>query len=334
MSGKSLVGLVCLLAGIGLLALSLTSGPSAAIAQGSRSVAADASTEVFAGTSRPASPSVPGSAAWALDLLPLLDVTDEPPPVPYERDDYDNGWQDVDGDCQSARHEVLIIESAEPVAFTDASECKVEVGLWNDPYAPIEMRLASEASIDHVVSLANAHRSGAANWTTERKRAFANDLDDPATLAVSAPDINGQKGSAGPEDWLPNDPFLACSYAIDWVRIKTRWELSVNSAELAALVDVLADCPADHAPAPHHAVPFRIVTFDNDVERPEQAIAAGDPDRCDPAYPSVCIPVSAIDLDCADVEPEYFPVESRDPHGFDGDDDGIGCETPAERGTR
>ena len=48
---------------------------------------------------------------------------------------------------------------------------------------------------------------------------------------------------------------------------------------------------------------------------------------CDPSYPTVCIPSPPPDLDCADVPFRRFKVVPPDPHGFDGDRDGIGCET-------
>ncbi len=48
--------------------------------------------------------------------------------------------------------------------------------------------------------------------------------------------------------------------------------------------------------------------------------------RCDPSYPDVCIPPPPPDLDCADVPCRRFRVLPPDPHRFDGDHDGIGCE--------
>jgi hypothetical protein len=49
--------------------------------------------------------------------------------------------------------------------------------------------------------------------------------------------------------------------------------------------------------------------------------------RCDPAYPDFCIPPPPPDLNCADVAPHAnFTVRPPDPHGFDRDRDGIGCE--------
>jgi len=49
--------------------------------------------------------------------------------------------------------------------------------------------------------------------------------------------------------------------------------------------------------------------------------------QCDPAYPSVCIPSPPPDLDCGDISYRGFTVLPADPHGFDGDNDGIGCES-------
>jgi micrococcal nuclease len=48
---------------------------------------------------------------------------------------------------------------------------------------------------------------------------------------------------------------------------------------------------------------------------------------CDPAYPDVCIPSPPPDLDCKDIPYRRFSVLPPDPHHFDVDGDGIGCET-------
>jgi micrococcal nuclease len=50
------------------------------------------------------------------------------------------------------------------------------------------------------------------------------------------------------------------------------------------------------------------------------------PGRCDPSYPDVCIPPPPPDLDCKDIPYRRFRVRPPDPHRFDGDYDGIGCE--------
>lgn len=51
------------------------------------------------------------------------------------------------------------------------------------------------------------------------------------------------------------------------------------------------------------------------------------PSNCDPSYPTVCIPPPPPDLDCGDIPYRRFKVLPPDPHRFDGDHDGIGCES-------
>lgn len=48
---------------------------------------------------------------------------------------------------------------------------------------------------------------------------------------------------------------------------------------------------------------------------------------CDGSYPDVCIPSPPPDLNCNDISFKNFKVLQPDPHGFDRDKDGIGCET-------
>jgi hypothetical protein len=49
--------------------------------------------------------------------------------------------------------------------------------------------------------------------------------------------------------------------------------------------------------------------------------------RCDPSYPTICIAPGAADLDCGQIPYRRFAVRQPDPHRFDGDYDGIGCES-------
>ncbi len=50
-------------------------------------------------------------------------------------------------------------------------------------------------------------------------------------------------------------------------------------------------------------------------------------DNCDPAYPTVCIPSPPPNLNCGSIPYDDFEVLEPDPHGFDGDNDGWGCES-------
>ena len=48
---------------------------------------------------------------------------------------------------------------------------------------------------------------------------------------------------------------------------------------------------------------------------------------CDPSYPTVCLRPGPPSLSCRDIGFANFPVVGRDPHGFDRNGNGIGCET-------
>ena len=49
--------------------------------------------------------------------------------------------------------------------------------------------------------------------------------------------------------------------------------------------------------------------------------------NCHPSYPGVCIPPPPPELDCKDISYRRFQVIAPDPHNFDGDGDGFGCES-------
>jgi hypothetical protein len=53
--------------------------------------------------------------------------------------------------------------------------------------------------------------------------------------------------------------------------------------------------------------------------------------NCHPSYPMVCIPPPPPDLDCADIQFDNvrvrWDVADPDPHHFDGNRDGVGCES-------
>ncbi len=53
----------------------------------------------------------------------------------------------------------------------------------------------------------------------------------------------------------------------------------------------------------------------------------GEDASCHSSYPDTCIPPPPPNLNCDDVGASNFQVVGSDPHGFDGDNDGIGCES-------
>ena len=113
------------------------------------------------------------------------------------------------------------------------------LGVRRDPeYLP------ADVDIDHVVALKEAWDSGAWSWTSARRRAFANDLDDPRSLIAVTDNVNASKGDMDPAQWMPPRADAHCQYLFDWVAVKVRWGLAVDLAERTAISARLAACPA------------------------------------------------------------------------------------------
>ena len=173
-----------------------------------------------------------------------MSVAPEPADLPkYDRSTWRH-WIDEDGDCQNARQEVLLAESITPVTFETGKQCRVATGNWEGPYTGAVVEHPGDLDIDHLVPLENAHRSGAWAWDSERKREYANFLDDAAHLIATTSSANRSKGSKGPEEWRPPLESYWCTYATDWVTVKGRWGLTVTEAEYNALNEMLSTCDA------------------------------------------------------------------------------------------
>ncbi|GAV38200.1 hypothetical protein Saa2_01079 [Streptomyces acidiscabies] len=112
-------------------------------------------------------------------------------------------------------------------------------GTWASPYDDKVLTTASQADIDHMVPLAAAWRSGADTWTTERRRAFANDLEHSQLIAVSAAS-NRAKGDKTPDAWRPPSTAYWCIYSRAWTHIKSLYGLTVTSPEKTAIGEMLA----------------------------------------------------------------------------------------------
>lgn len=231
----------------------------------------------------------------------------------YSRSEWQH-WIDADGDCQDTRQEVLIAESRIEVIFESADQCRVASGEWLDPYTDEVVTDPGALDVDHMVPLQNAHLSGGWDWLSDQRRSYANDLSDPDHLIAVTASANRSKGARGPEEWKPPATTYWCRYAVDWIEVKSTWALTVTSAEWTALVGMLDACP-DGAPA--------ISPATAGTPTPAGTPVVG----CDPSYPGVCVPPPPPDLNCGDILDRNFAVVGSDPHGFDANNDGVGCES-------
>ncbi len=171
----------------------------------------------------------------------------------YDRT-YFRHWIDADGDCQDARAEVLIAESRVTPTYTSSSRCTVATGAWYSSYDGVTWTHASDVDIDHVVALKEAWESGARSWTSTDRTRYANDLGYSRTLLAVTDNVNASKSDRDPAQWLPPRSSAHCTYAVNWVLIKYRWRLSVDSAEKSRLSSLLSgDCGARTVTVPARA---------------------------------------------------------------------------------
>jgi hypothetical protein len=153
-------------------------------------------------------------------------------------------WVDADKDGCSTRNEVLIEEAV--VAPTVGAGCKLTGGEWYSYYDDTTVDNASGLDVDHMVPLAEAWDSGASAWDAKRRELYANDLDWSRSLAAVTAKANRSKSDQDVATWLPPAADARCRYLDDWVSVKTRWGLSVDPVELAALDELAAGCTDDN----------------------------------------------------------------------------------------
>ncbi|HIW63010.1 MAG TPA: proprotein convertase P-domain-containing protein [Candidatus Stackebrandtia excrementipullorum] len=177
--------------------------------------------------------------------VPLHTMVADLPVADEQRDGYDRDlfkhWIDEDGDGCNTRYEVLIEEAV--TAPTVDDDCKLTGGEWYSYFDDKTVDSPSGIGIDHFIPLAEAWDSGAHSWTDDKRRDFANDLGDERALVGVTTSSNSSKGDRDPAEWMPPNPDATCRYVTEWVAVKTRWGLTVDDTEKAALTDLAGDCP-------------------------------------------------------------------------------------------
>lgn len=183
----------------------------------------------------------PASAASDVDaakLLAKVKAGGEKASAKYKRSAFKH-WTDADRDGCDTRREVLIAEATKKPKVSKKG-CDLTKGRWKSYYDNKTFKNPSKLDIDHMVPLAEAWRSGASGWNAKTREKFANDLGyAPSLVAVSAA-TNRSKSDRDLADWLPKSN--RCRYVAEWVAVKYRWSLTMDSAEKKAAKKVLGGC--------------------------------------------------------------------------------------------
>ena len=201
-------------------------------------VALTASFVAVVGVSSPAAayPPEPPDPATSLEHLNAITEADEGSMDGYDRDLFPH-WVTIEGSCDT-RETVL---QRDGTGVTTGSDCYPTAGDWYSVYDQVWLSEPSDVSIDHIVALAEAWRSGASWWTTDQRQTFANDLEHAQLIAVSI-SSNSSKGDSDPSEWKPTNTGVWCIYAREWIDVKYVYGLTADAAEMDALEEMLGTC--------------------------------------------------------------------------------------------
>lgn len=215
-------------------------------------------------------------------------------------------WKDGTGSWRSKRESIPLITY--DISF-DQEQCIRRVSYGS----VVPANLASYTCYEIAVRV----RDPAGAWSNTAKRTVraCPSPTNPPVFACS----DGTDNDSDAKTDYPNDP--GCTSASDTSETDT----VAAATQCSDLIDNDNDGKVDYPNDPDCATSLGVtetgVTAPSTPAPPPPA-AGG----CDPAYPSVCIPPAPPDLDCGDVPYTNFVVLPPDPHNFDGNHDGVGCE--------
>ena len=199
-------------------------------------------------------PAASAATVTARSLLGKVTVASESGSSTYDRANFKH-WIDANGDCQHARTEALVAESRATPTYSSSSRCTVTKGKWYSYYDGVYWTNPSDVDIDHMVALKEAWESGARSWSATNRTRYANDLGLSVSLMAATDNVNSSKGDRDPAQWLPPRAAVHCKYAIQWVQVKYRWRLTINSAERSKLSSLLSgDCGSRTVTVPTRAL--------------------------------------------------------------------------------
>ena len=106
------------------------------------------------------------------------------------------------------------------------------------PYTGRTFSSTGETDIEHIVAKSEAHDSGLCSAGAQTRRTFSEDL---LNLTLASPSVNRhQKIGKDFAEWRP--ALNQCWYADTIIKVKTKYGLTVDSREKAALASVLQSC--------------------------------------------------------------------------------------------
>ena len=127
-------------------------------------------------------------------------------------------------------------------------------GIIYGPYTGTWFASTDETDIEHIVARSEAHDSGLCMADAATRKAFASDL---LNLTLASETVNRrQKVANDAAEWLPD--LNQCWFADRVIRVRTKYNLTIDLSEANALDAVLSDCLSFQMiviPAPEQTTP-------------------------------------------------------------------------------
>ncbi|HEX6353153.1 MAG TPA: HNH endonuclease family protein [Actinophytocola sp.] len=186
-------------------------------------------------------PAPPPPAGSLGEQLAALQIAPEDTGAHYDRDDWLPQWA-RSGECST--RETVLQQQGQGVVM--GGNCAPRSGQWLSAYDGVMVTDPRDLDIDHIVPLAEAARSGPVvegrrqrpgDWPEEQRRAYANDIEGLVAVTSSS---NRSKGDDDPARWLPDRD--RCGYVAAWLKVKRKYNLSVDQAEHDAIASVAGTC--------------------------------------------------------------------------------------------
>ena len=257
-----------------------------------------------------------------LTQLGSLRIEPEYEATPYDRSEFPH-WDDEDGDGMNTRLEILSLEKVGNVGWYSRWD-----GEW---YAGEGGLSAPRFDIDHIVSLKEAWRSGADEWSTSDKDTFADDMLNLTAVTASS---NRSKGAKDASEWLPSEASGKCYLLIRVIQVKTKWSLSIDQDEYTALKELTESCgpriPDIPSPPPDLSSSASTPTPTASPAQPSSGYGNQFYQTADGSDIDIYDANGNGDINCGELPSAAKPVlvisPGSDPYRLDGDGDGFGCE--------
>ena len=257
-----------------------------------------------------------------LTQLGSLRIEPEYEDTPYDRSEFPH-WDDEDGDGMNTRLEILSLEKVGNVGWYSRWD-----GEW---YAGEGGLSAPRFDIDHIVSLKEAWRSGADEWSASDKDTFADDMLNLTAVTASS---NRSKGAKDASEWLPSEASGKCYLVIRVIQVKTKWSLSIDQDEYTALKELTESCgpgiPDIPSPPPDLSSSAPTPTPAASPAQPSSGYGNQFYQTADGSDIDIYDANGNGDINCGELPSAAKPVivisPGSDPYRLDGDGDGLGCE--------